>query len=110
MEERRKSKRLPVHLSAKCLVGSEKDWLNCFIINVSSDGLGIEVSLQEKLPPGLILKFKIIVPKKEEPIETSGILRWFKKLQREMAYIGGVELFNKGSEEARILVDYAHGS
>jgi len=76
MEEKRKFKRLPVQLSTTCLVGSEKELLNCSISNVSRDSMGIEVYLQEIIPAGLILKFKIITPEKEEPIETTGILKW----------------------------------
>ena len=110
MEDRKKSQRFPVQLSARYLVSSKKEWFNCSIINISRDGMGVEVYLQESIPPNLILQFEIEVLKKKEPIETSGILRWSKKLQGEMAFIGGVELFNKDSEEARILVDYANGS
>lgn len=110
MEDRRKFKRFPVQLSARYLVSSEKEWFNCTIINISRDGMGIEVRLQESIPRGLILKFKIIIPKKVEPIETSGILRWSKKLQGEMGFAGGIELFNKDSEETRTLLDYAYGS
>ena len=107
MEEKRKFKRLPVQLSASCLVGSEKEWLNCSIINISRDGMGIEVRLQEKIPPDLILKFKIIIPEKVDPIETTGILKWVKEQKEEMGFVGGVELFNIDSEETRTLLDYA---
>ena len=31
-------------------------------------------------------------------------------MQEEMAFIGGVELLNKDSEETRTLLDYAYGS
>ena len=110
MEDRRKFQRIPLQLSARYLVGNKKEWFNCSIINISRDGKGIKVYLQEKISPGLILKFKIIVSKKVEPIETSGILRWSKKLQEEMAFIGGVELLNKDSEETRTLLGYAYGS
>jgi len=108
MKEKRKFKRFPAQLSARCLVGSEKEWLNCSIINISRDGMGIEVRLQERIPPDLILKFKIIIPEKVDLIETTGILKWVKELKEEMGFVGGVELFNIDSEEARTLLDYAN--
>ena len=110
MEDRRKFKRFPVQLRARYLVSSEKEWFNCSIINISRGGMGIKVYLQESIPPGLILKFKIIVPKKVEPIETTGILKWIKELKGKKLFVGGVELFKKDSEDARVLVDYVYGS
>jgi hypothetical protein len=37
MEERRKHKRFPVQLSTRCLGGSEEEWVNCSVANVSRE-------------------------------------------------------------------------
>ena len=77
-------------------MGSEKGCVNCSIINISHDGMGVEVYLQEK------------IPSKKEPIKTTGILKWIKELEGKNLFVGGVELFNIDSEETRALLDYAY--
>ena len=88
-------------------MGSEKECVNCSIINISRDSMGVEVYLQERIPPHLMLQFKIKVPAKKEPIKTTGILKWIKELKGKKLFVGGVELFNIDSEETRALLDYA---
>lgn len=107
MEERRKHKRFPVQLSARCLGGSEEEWVNCSVANVSRESMGIDVYLQKRIDPGEILQFKIIMPAKEEPIKTTGELVWIKELKDKMGFVGGIKLLNVASEEIWTLLDHA---
>jgi hypothetical protein len=75
---------------------------------VSREGMGIEVHLQEKIHPGEILQFKIIIPAKEELIKTTGTVTWSKELKEKMSFIGGIKFFNIESEEIWDLLEYAY--
>ena len=108
MEDQRKFKRLPVQLSARCLAGSQDEWASCSVTNVSREGMGIEVHLQEKIHPGEILQFKIIIPAKEELIKTTGTVTWSKELKEKMSFVGGIKFFNIESEEIWNLLEYAY--
>jgi hypothetical protein len=108
MEDRRKFKRIPVQVSARYLWASKEEWINCSVTNVSREGMGIDVILQERMHPGEILQFKITVPTKEEPIKISGTLTWVKELEGKAGYIGGITFFNMDSEETWGLLDYAN--
>jgi len=108
MENRRKSKRFPVKLSARCLGGYDDEWTNCSVTNVSREGMAIEVNLQEKIHPGEILQFRIIIPAKEELVKTTGTVTWSKELKEKMSYIGGVKFFNIDSDETWNLLEYAY--
>jgi len=107
MEDRRKFKRTPVQVSARCLWASKEEWINCSVTNVSREGMGIEVHLQEKIPPGEMLQFKITIPTKEEPIKTTGTLMWIKEPTGEWGFIGGIKFINIDSEEIWTLLEYA---
>ncbi len=108
MGERRKFRRFPVQLRAKCLGASEEEWIDCPVTNVSREGMGIDVFLQERIQPGEILQFKITVPTQEEPIKITGTLTWVKELEEKAGYIGGIEFFNMDSEKVWTLLDYAN--
>jgi hypothetical protein len=49
--------------------------------------MGVEVYLQERIPPNLILQFEIKVPAKKEPIKTTGILKWIKDLKGKKLFV-----------------------
>ena len=108
MEERRKSKRFPIQLSARCLGASEEEWTDCTVTNVSREGMGIDVLLKERMSPGEILQFKITIPTQEEPIKISGTLTWVKELEEKAGYIGGITFFSMDSEKIWRLLDHAN--
>ena len=95
-------------MSARCLGASEEEWVECPVTNVSREGMGIDVILQERMHPGEILQFKITIPTQEEPIKISGTLTWVKELEGKAGYIGGINFFNMDSEETWKLLDYAN--
>jgi hypothetical protein len=108
-EDKRKSKRFAIDLSARYLLGgSSQEWKGCSIINTSHDGLGIEVYLKEKIHLGTTLRMEITVPTKETPIKSIGILMWIKELKEEMDFVGGVKLTRIDSEDKWTLMDYAY--
>ena len=108
MEDQREFKRFPVQLSARFLGGSDDKWTSCSVTNVSREGMGIEVYLQEQIHPGEILQFKIIIPAKEELIKTTGTVTWSKELNEKMSFIGGIKFFNNASEDIWNLLEYAY--
>jgi hypothetical protein len=108
MEERRKSKRFPIQLSARCLGASEEEWIDCPVTNVSREGMGIDVLLKERMSPGEILQFKITIPTQEEPIKISGTLTWVKELEEKAGYIGGITFFSMDSEKIWGLLNHAN--
>ena len=108
-EDKRKSKRFAIDLSAKYLLGENpKEWKGCSIINISREGLGIEVYLKEKIPVGTILKIEINVPTKEKPVKGIGTLMWINGLKEEMNFKGGIKLTNIDFEDKWTLMDYAY--
>ncbi len=108
-EDKRKSRRFAIDLSAKyLLVENPKEWKGCSIINISREGLGIEVHLKEKIPVGITLKMEINIPTKEKPVKGIGIIMWIKGLKEEMDFIGGIKLTNIDSEDKWTLMDYAY--
>jgi len=108
IEDRRKFKRFLVQLSARYLEEFEKEWKGCTVINISREGMGIEVYLRERIHPSSILQLEMIIPTKEEPIKVKGILRWIKELNQEMNFVGGIELTKIDSEDKWTLMDYAY--
>jgi hypothetical protein len=83
VEEKRKFKRFPIELNAKYLLGeNHKKWKSCMVINISREGMGIEVYLQERIPIDSILQVEILVPEKEKPVMAMGIMRWIKEIEK----------------------------
>ena len=108
-EDKRKSKRFAIDLSARYLLGeSSQEWKGCSIINTSHDGLGIEVYLKEKIHVGTTLRMEITVSTKETPIKSIGILMWIKELKEETDFVGGVKLTKIDSEDKWTLMDYVY--
>jgi len=108
MEDKRKFKRFPVQVSARCIWASQEKWIKCSVTNVSREGMGIEVYLKEKIQSDEMLQFKIMVPSKEEPIRITGTLVWIKELNENMGFVGGIKFINVASEEIWTLLDYAN--
>ena len=109
MEDKRKFKRFSIDLNARYLLGrNQKEWRGCSVINISREGIGIEVYLRERIRIGSTLKIEIIVPTKEEPIKTVGVLVWIKEVKGKMDFVGGIKLIKIDSEEKWTLLDYAY--
>ena len=109
VEERRRFKRFPIKLNAKYLLGeNHKKWKPFMVINISREGMGMEVYLQERIPIDSILQIEIIVPEKEKSVMAIGILRWIRELDKKMNYLGGVDLTKIDSKDKWMLLDYAY--
>ena len=109
MEERRRFKRFPIKLNAKYLLGeNHKKWKPFMVINISREGMGMEVYLQEKIPIDSILQIEIIVPEKEKPVMAIGILRWIKELEKKVDFLGGVDLTKIDSRDKWVLLNCAY--
>lgn len=109
MEEKRKFKRFPIELNARYLLGeNHKKWKSCMVTDISREGVGMEVYLQERIPIDSILQIEIIVPEKEKPVMVMGILRWIKELEKEMNFLGGVDLTKIDSRDKWMLLNCAY--
>jgi len=110
MDDRRKYKRFPVQLSAQYLGENGKKWKECSVINISREGMGIEVYMREKIHVGSILQLEIDVPVKNKQISVMGTLMWIKKLKGNpmFNFVGGVMLITIDPEDKWTLLGYAY--
>ena len=108
MEDKRKYKRFTIELSARYLKENTKEWKGCTATNISRDGMGIIVYLQEIIPLASSLKLEVILPNKDETIKAIGILRWIEEKREGMSFQGGIELTKIDSEDKWTLLDYAY--
>lgn len=110
MGDRRKFKRFPIQLSARYLEENEGEWQDCFVINISREGMGIEVYVRERIRMGSVLQLEIVVPIKKEPISVMGTLMWIKELKRNprFNFVCGVMLITIDPEDKWALLDYAY--
>ena len=109
MKDKRKYKRFSIDLSARYLLGDNpKGWKGCSVINISPEGIGIEVYLRERIHIGSTLQIEIIVPTEEKPIKALGILMWINELKEKMGFVGGIKLVKIDSEDKWTLLDYAY--
>ena len=109
VEEKRKFKRFPIELNAKFLLGeNHKKWKSCMVNNISREGMGMEVYLQERIPIDSVLQIEIIVSGKEKPVMAIGVLKWIRELEKKMNYLGGVDLTKIDSRDKWMLLDSAY--
>jgi len=96
--EDRKSKRFSTNLNAQYfLVESKGNGKECTVINVSSNGAGLEFYTPARIDIGSNLVLKIFAPKATDPVTVKGIVRWVK--QGEKDFVGGIEVVLKSDKE-----------
>ena len=118
MEDRRQFKRYPIQLSAKYLKESGDEWKDCSIIDISSEGMRINVYSHEELHLNATLQLEIIVPTKEKSIKATGTSVWLKEITEKMTFeratsftkmtMCGVKLVKIDNEDKQTLLDYAY--
>ena len=110
MEDRRKFKRFPIQLSTRYLEENKKEWQDCSVINISREGMGIEIYVRERIHRGSILQLEIVVPIKNEPLYVVGTLMWIRELKEnpKFNFVGGVQLITIDPEDMWTLLDYAY--
>ncbi len=109
IEGKRKSKRFTTNLKAQYFLGESKgNGKECTIINVSSNGAGLEFYTQEKLAVSTDITLKIFAPKATEPINVQGILRWVKRGEKD--FVGGVEVvLQSDKDKLAVLIELILG-
>ena len=109
MERERKSRRFTTNLKAQYFLGESKgNGKECTVINVSSNGAGLEFYTHEKIGISTDLTLKIFAPKATDPINVKGILRWVK--QGEKDFVGGVEVvLQSDKEKLAVLIELILG-
>ena len=110
MDERRKFIRFPIELIARYSESDAKDWKECSVIDISREGMGINIHAREYINEGLILQMEITVPVQDDPIAVKGTLMWIRELKgaARFNYIGGVKLLAIKPEDKWTLMDYAY--
>jgi len=107
-EDRRKSKRISLQVSANYLEENKQEWQDCSVIDVSNNGMGILLYLREAINAGTKLRFVInITPK---VFQKTGTVVWSKKLQRDTSFNGafGVKLAMMDDTSESDLFKYAY--
>jgi hypothetical protein len=82
-EDRRKSERIHLQTKAQYLEENTQELEECFVVNVSSDGVGILLYPREPIHAGTKLNFIISIASKI--FKETGTVVWFKKLQRNVS-------------------------
>ena len=110
MDEKRKFIRFPVELDARYSEKDEKDWKECSIIDISREGMGMNIHSKEFIAEGMILQMEIMVPVQEDPISAKTTLIWIRELKDDprFNYLAGVKLLEIKSEDKWTLMDYAY--
>lgn len=110
MEDQRKYKRFPSQLNARYLEEHKEVWKDCRVINVSREGMGVEIYMQEAINIGSILQLEIGVPVKKEPIDAMGTLMWVRDLKDDpkFNFVGGIQLITIDPEDKWELLDYVY--
>ena len=107
MEDQRKYKRFPSQLNARYLEENKEEWKDCRIINVSREGMGVEVYMQEAINIGSFLQLEIVLPVRKEPIDAIGTLMWVRELKEDpkFNFVGGIKLITIDPEDKWELLD-----
>ena len=93
MKDRRKFLRFPVKLYAMYSKKNKEDYSRqCSIVDISREGMGLVVYLNDKLPLGCLLHFMVKTLKKDP----------------DYNYKGGIGLTRIDSEDKWVLLDYAY--
>jgi hypothetical protein len=110
MDERRKFIRFPIELVARYSENDAKDWKECSVIDISREGMGINIYAGEYISEGLILQMEITLPVQDDPIAVTGTLMWITELKDDTRfnYLGGVKLLAIKPEDKWTLIDYAY--
>ena len=110
MDERRKFIRFPIELIARYSENDVKDWKECSVIDISREGMGINIYAGEYISEGLILQMEITVPVQGDPLAVTGTLMWIREVKDDSRfnYLGGVKLLSIKPEDKWALMDYAY--
>ena len=109
MDEKREFPRFIIELNAKIITEDGKESL-CKLIDISKEGIRIELFSKEKIEIGTGVKIEITAPEKESLINSSVIIMWITELDDNTEYhylVGG--LFSEiASKDKDYLLDQAY--
>ena len=111
MEEKRKYRRFPMALNARCIGGGNNEGRECKVIDISRDGMAIHLFLKEKVSIAPSLVLEIYFPERTEPISSLINLKWIKELKdkTEFNFVAGGQLTMIEPEDKMILLEHAYG-
>ena len=84
IKDRRKSNRIPLQISADYLEENKQEWQNCFLVDVTYDGIGILLYMREAIQLGSKMRFTINLASKN--LQATGTVTWSKKLRRDTSF------------------------
>jgi len=110
MEDNRRFTRLPIQLSVRYSKADKQEWTNCFVINISHEGMCFGVYSKEKIEIYSTLQLEIRIPEKKEPIASMGTIMWSKELKGypKFNFLVGVKLIAINPEDTWTLLCYAN--
>ena len=110
MDDRRRFLRFPLQLNARYAETNDDNWMECSVIDISREGIGIIIHSKEAISKGILLKIEIDAPVKEDRITVAGKLVWLKELKDAPCfnYAGGIRLTAIAPEDKWELIDYAY--
>ena len=97
MEEKRKSKRVPVKLKAQYHLKGKENWKECNVIDMSHEGMCITFLTHEKIDVGSTIHLKVFYLKDTNIANVQGILKWIQPMEKD--FIGGIEITSLTREE-----------
>ncbi len=113
MEEKRKYQRFPVELDGRCFGGSNNEYADCKIIDISKEGISIKLYLKERIKIDSSLVLEINFPNIKESnrcISAVIVLMWIEKLshEKEFNFVAGGEFTMIDPLDKQRLLDYGH--
>ena len=112
MNEKRNFKRFPIDLNAKCFGGGSIEGKECKVVNISRNGIAIELYLKEKIDIAPSLELEINFPERIKPISSQVVLKWIAKLkdETEFNFAAGGKLKVIAPDDRECLLDYGFES
>ena len=109
MDEKREFPRFTIELNAKIITEDGKESL-CKLIDISKEGIRIELFSKEKIEIGTGIKMEITTAEKESPINSAVIIMWITELDdnTEYHYLVGGLLSEIDPEDKAYLLDQAY--
>jgi hypothetical protein len=108
MIEHRKYMRFSVRLRARYL--NESRWYDCSVVNVSREGMELELSEADGLEKGNIVEAEVLCPDRDQPIKVSGEIAHVQKHKAKGATQAkvGIKLTQIDAAEKWALLDTAY--
>ena len=110
MDERRKAQRYPMELHGNCVGDNGDTGKHCKVIEISRDGMAIQLFSKERISTGRELVLEIDITTKRDPVKAVITLKWIKEIDDETgySYLAGGELTTIEKSDKQALLEYGY--